>query len=73
MKPLYETLREYRESKGITQVHIARKTGKTAQRISALEKGAIKLSADEFVEICEKGFEVSPQIFFSENVSKNEI
>ena len=37
MRPLCQTLREYRESKGITQTYIANKTGKSSQRISALE------------------------------------
>lgn len=72
MKPVYQRLREYRESKGITQTHIARKTGKSIQRISALETGGIRLTADEFVELCVNGYEVSPAIFFTNEFSKSE-
>ena len=72
MKPVYQRLREYRESKGITQTHIARKTGKSIQRVSALETGGIRLTADEFVELCVVGYEVSPAIFFANEFSKNE-
>lgn len=67
-----QLMREYRESKGISQSHIARKTGKSSQRISALENGNIRLTADELVEICIKGFEISPAIFFTTMFSKNE-
>lgn len=64
MIPVYQRLRIYRESKGITQTYIARKTGKTTQRISALETGGIRLTADELEEICIKGYEVNPSILF---------
>lgn len=73
MKPIYQRLREYRESKGVTQTHIAKKTGKTIQRISALETGGIRLTADEFEELCMTGYEVSPAIFFKDGLSKTEI
>ena len=63
MKPVYQQLREYREARGITQTHIAKKTGKTVQRISALETGGIRLTADELVELCLTGYEISPAIF----------
>ncbi len=72
MKPMYQRLREYRESKGVTQTHIAKKTGKTIQRISALETGGIRLTVDEFEELCAKGYEVSPAIFFTGEFSKIE-
>lgn len=72
MKPMYQRLRDYRESKGVTQTHIAKKTGKTVQRISALETGGIRLTVDEFEEICVKGYGVNPAIFFTEQFSKNE-
>ena len=64
MIPVYQRLRQYRERKGITQTYIARKTGKTRQRISALESGGIRLSADELEELCIKGYGVNPSIFF---------
>lgn len=66
MKPAYQMLREYREARGITQTHIAKKTGKTVQRISALETGGIRLTADELVELCLTGYEVSPANFCRE-------
>lgn len=72
MKPMYQRLREYRESKGVTQTHIAKKTGKTIQRISALETGGIRLTVDEFEELCVNGYEVSPAIFFTDEFSKTE-
>ena len=72
MRPLCQELREYRERRGITQTFIARKTGKTPQRISALELGEIRLTADEFVELCVKGYGISPGIFFNNKFSKNE-
>lgn len=61
---VYERLRQYRIDKGITQVHIASKLKKPIQRFNAIELGRIKLTADEFEEICIKGYEVSPSIFF---------
>lgn len=64
-KPVYQMMREYRESTGMTQTHIAKKTGKAAQRISALENGSIRLTADELVDICMNGFGITPSNFFS--------
>jgi len=72
MRPLCQKLREYRESKGITQTYIANKTGKSSQRISALESGGIKLTADEFAELCIKGYGINPAIFFKEEFLENE-
>lgn len=72
MKHVYQMLREYRESKGVTQTHVAKKTGKSAQRISALENGDIRLTADELVEICMAGFDTTPANFFADAFSKNE-
>jgi len=72
MKPVYQQLREYREARGITQTHIAKKTGKTVQRISAIETGGIRLTADELVELCLVGYEISPTIFFAESFSISE-
>ncbi len=72
MKPMHQRLREYRESKGVTQTHIAKKTGKTVQRISALETGAIRLTVDEFEELCVNGYEVNPAIFFTDQFSNSE-
>lgn len=63
---LYQKLRKYRESIGVSQTFIAKKTGKSIQRISALETGAIRLTADEFEELCVKGYGVSPKVFFDD-------
>jgi len=52
--------------KGITQVHIASKLKKPVQRLNAIELGRIKLTADEFEEICIKGLGISPSIFFTD-------
>lgn len=70
---IFERLRKYRTDRGITQVHIATKLKKPVQRLNAIELGRIKLTADEFEEICLKGFEVNPSIFFDSQflVTKN--
>lgn len=72
-KPVYQMMREYRESTGVTQTHVAKKTGKTAQRISALENGTIRLTADELVDICMSGFSITPSKFFSIALSEIEM
>jgi transcriptional regulator with XRE-family HTH domain len=72
MKPMHRRLREYRESKGVTITHIAKKSGKTTQRISALETGGIRLTVDEFEELCVKGYDVDPAIFFNDSFSEIE-
>ncbi|MDR1630044.1 MAG: helix-turn-helix transcriptional regulator [Oscillospiraceae bacterium] len=72
MKPVYQYLRDFREDHGITQTHIAKKTGKTVQRISALETGTIRLTADELVELCIIGYGITPAIFFADMFSQNE-
>ena len=72
MPNVYQLLRDYRKSKGITQTFIAKKLGKPLSRISALETGTLRLMVDEFVEICINGYEVSPAIFFDDRFSINE-
>lgn len=68
---MYQKLRKYRKSKGVTQTYIAKKTGKSNKRISALETGELRLTVDEFEELCMRGYEVSPKIFFDDNFLKN--
>ncbi len=68
---MYQKLRKYRESKGVTQTHIAKRTGKSNQHISALETDRIRLTVDEFEELCVNGYGVSPQIFYDDNFLKN--
>lgn len=72
MKPLYEKIRDYRISKGITQTHIAKKTGISNKKISYIEKGVTELKAEDFILIAEKGFGVDPSFFTNEVlVTKN--
>lgn len=66
MKKICQMLREYRENKGITQTVLAQKLGKSVSRVSAIERGGIKLTADEFVEICVCGYGINPSIFFKD-------
>lgn len=67
---MYQKLRKYRESRGVTQTYIAKRTGKSNQRISALETGNIRLTVDEFEELCVTGYGVNPKIFFDDNFLK---
>lgn len=57
-----ENIREYLKANGITQEYIAKKTGMTKQAVSSSLCGARKLSADEYVSICE-ALGVSPNKF----------
>lgn len=63
MKQLYEKLRDYRISKGITQTHIARMTGISNKKISYIENGVTELKAEDFMLIAEKGLGVDPSFF----------
>lgn len=73
MKSVSQMLRDFREVRGVTQVHVAKKAGMDSKRLSQIETGLIRLTADEFLKICLYGLEVTPQIFFDEQLSKNEI
>lgn len=66
-----QKLRKYRESKGMTQIYIAKRTGKSHQRISALETGGVRLTVDEFEELCINGYGVNPSLFYDKNFLKN--
>lgn len=63
MKQLHELIRDYRKSKGISQVHISEVTGIDNKKISNIETGRVDLKAEEFILICEKGLGVSPSFF----------
>lgn len=63
MKQLHELIRDYRKSKGISQVYIAEVTGIDNKRISNIETGRVELKAEEFILICEEGLGVSPSFF----------
>lgn len=74
MKQLHELIRDYRKSKGISQVYIAEVTGIDNKRISNIETGRVELKAEEFILICEKGLNVSPSFFSNEFLEiKNDI
>lgn len=70
MKKVYQMMRDYREQRGITQTHVAKQAGINSKRISQLETGLIRLTADEFLQICIHGFGVTPQIFLTTNSRK---
>lgn len=72
MKKVYQMMRDYREKRGITQTHVAKQAGINPKRISQLETGLVRLTADEFLHICLDGFGVTPQIFFDDRLSENE-
>lgn len=72
MKKVYQMMRDYREKRGITQTHVAKQAGINPKRISQLETGLVRLTADEFLHICLDGFGVTPQIFFDDQFSESE-
>lgn len=72
MKPINQMLRDFREKRGVTQVFVAKKAGISSKRMSQLETGLIRVTVDEFLTICIKGYGVTPQIFFDEQLSENE-
>lgn len=72
MKAVNQMLRDFREVRGVTQVHVAKKAGIDSKRLSQIETGLIRLTADEFLKICLYGLEVTPQNFFDEQLSENE-
>lgn len=48
-----DKIRQYIERKGISQAAIARKAGMTKQAMSTSLRGMRKLSAEEYVAICD--------------------
>lgn len=46
MKKVYQMMRDYREKRGITQTHVAKQAGINPKRISQLETGLVRLTAD---------------------------
>ena len=69
---VHERLKAYRIKMGYTQKSKAIDAGIAPQRLSAIERGAIKLTADEFENICVFGYKVNPSIFFNYEVSETE-
>ena len=58
-----ETPRISREQRRDPNTH-SQENRQNRSRISALETGAIRLTVDEFEELCVNGYEVNPAIFF---------
>ena len=73
---LHELIRDYRKSKGISQMHISKVTGISNKVISDIENGVSRLRAEDFLKIC-KALEIEPNFFMdkplelknSENIS----
>lgn len=63
MKPLYQKIRDYRKSKGVTQVHISKMTGISNKKLSFIENGDVELKAEDFLLIVEKGFGLDISFF----------
>lgn len=55
-------LKEFVETNGIKQIHIAEKTGLSADTISKILNGQRRILADEFLIICEQ-MNINPDIF----------
>lgn len=72
MKPASQMVRDFREKRGVTQTHVAKQAGITPQRLSQIETGLIRLTADELFKIVTEGFGVSLHIFFDEELSEYE-
>jgi len=74
---LYEKVKLYRISNGFKQAFIAKKSGMSEKKLSAIETGRQRLTTDDFEVICRLGFMVNPGIFFestfleSKNVTVN--
>lgn len=65
MKPLYKKIRDYRVSKGITQVRLSEITGIDNKRLSFIENGNVVLRAEELILIIEKGFGLDVSFFLT--------
>ncbi len=72
MREVRVMIREYREKTGVTQTFVAKKAGIKPSRLSALENGTYRLTADEFLKICVCGFGISPQKFFASQFHETE-
>lgn len=72
MKTAAQMVRDYREARGITQTHVGKRTGINHRRISQIETGLIRLTADELLKIIVDGFGTTPQNFFDDQLSENE-
>ena len=50
---IYQAIRQFIEGKGIKQVSVARKAGMTKVSLSESLRGNRRLTADEYVRICD--------------------
>lgn len=55
-------IKEIVESRGIKQSHICEKTGMTTDSVSRILKGTRKITAEEFLTLCEV-LDIDPNIF----------
>lgn len=60
-----ERIRAYIQSKGWKQSYIAEKSGITANKLSSILNGKRKISAMEYLDLCE-ALEVDPRKFEAE-------
>ncbi|WP_374214199.1 helix-turn-helix domain-containing protein [Candidatus Desulfosporosinus nitrosoreducens] len=65
---IYEKIRQYRISKGITQVWVAKRLGISPKTLNGIELGRQKLTTEMLEAICKKAFEVEPAIFFTDEL-----
>jgi Helix-turn-helix. len=63
-----EKIREYRITHGLLLKYVAESSGISMQRYSLMERGGLKMSVDDFVNICKKGLNVDPSIFYNNEV-----
>lgn len=68
---LHEKIKVYIEKNGLKQIHIACKSGFNIKTFNAMLNGNRKLLADEFLEICQKGLNEDPRIFFDNTFQEN--
>lgn len=70
---LYEKVRAYRISKGISQTFVANSAKMNVKRYNYIEKGRQKMTANDFEIICRDGLGIDPAYFFDSDVlnSKN--
>ena len=72
MKKPSQMLRDDRVSRGISQKFIAQKTGFSIQKMSQIEHGNSRVTAEDFLRIIIDGFGTTPQLFFDDQLSKAE-
>lgn len=70
-KPMYEKLRDYIDERGVSRKYVAINMKTSESRLSLILSGKRKLSADEFVVLCQ-AIAVDPRRFYDDvNTSQN--